>query len=185
MIFFHIVSNLLDESLDPTILRIGSRSTKGWKSLNGWRTRYDAILTRAWGCRGDPHVGQELAKPIGGMGRQSFQDVFEVSERIDLMTLARSHQAVQGCRRPAPSITPYEQVVLAPDGLRTHTPFRDVVVDAQLTIAGIGLEILPLVSCIRNRLADRALGKDSSALLIQPAARPSAFDDGTVRCRIT
>jgi hypothetical protein len=30
--------------------------------------------------RGDPGVGQEFAKPVGGMGRQPLQDVFEVSE---------------------------------------------------------------------------------------------------------
>lgn len=49
MIFFHIVSSLLDESLDPDILRIVSRSTKGWKVPNSRQTRYDASLTRAWG----------------------------------------------------------------------------------------------------------------------------------------
>ena len=33
---------------------------------------------------GEPNIGQEFAKLISGMCRQSFQNVLEVSERIDL-----------------------------------------------------------------------------------------------------
>jgi hypothetical protein len=85
--------------------------------------------------RGDPGVGQEFAEPIGGMGRQPLQDVFQVGERIDPVTLAASHQAIQGRRRPAASVAPDEQVVLATDGLSTQAPLRDVVVYAGLPVA--------------------------------------------------
>jgi hypothetical protein len=54
----------------------------------------------------EPGVGQEFAKPIGGMRRQTLQDILEIGERIDLVTLASSHQAIQGGRRPAAAITP-------------------------------------------------------------------------------
>src|SRR5215471_8891196 len=38
--------------------------------------------------RGAPGIGQEFAQPIGGMSWQPLQDVFQVGERIDPMTLA-------------------------------------------------------------------------------------------------
>jgi hypothetical protein len=60
----------------------------------------------------DPGVGQEFNQPIDGMGRQPFQDILEVGERIDVMTLATSHQAIQGRRRPAAAITPNKQIML-------------------------------------------------------------------------
>jgi hypothetical protein len=34
----------------------------------------------------DPGVGQEFAKLIGGMARQSFQDILPAGKRIDPMT---------------------------------------------------------------------------------------------------
>jgi hypothetical protein len=73
------------------------------------------------------------------MGGQLLHDVLEVGERVDSVTLTAPHQAVQGRRRPVASVTFDEQVVLAPDGLSTQTPFRDVVVDAQLAVASVGL----------------------------------------------
>src|SRR5262249_36243124 len=66
--------------------------------------------------------------------------------------------------------TPDEQVVLATDGLGTQTPLRHVVVDAQLALAGIRLEILPLRPRIRDGLADRTLRQNLAALLLQPLA---------------
>jgi hypothetical protein len=33
-------------------------------------------------------VGQEVARSIGGMGRQPFRDVLEIGDRVDLMTPA-------------------------------------------------------------------------------------------------
>ena len=59
-----------------------------------------------------PSVGQELAERLRGMRRQPFQDVLEVGERINLVTLAAGHQAVQRRRRPAASVAPDEKVVL-------------------------------------------------------------------------
>jgi hypothetical protein len=56
----------------------------------------------------EPGVRQEFTQPIDGMGRQPFQDFLEVGERIDLVPLTASHEAVQGRRRPAASITPDE-----------------------------------------------------------------------------
>ena len=87
-----------------------------------------------------------------------------------LTSISRSagHQAVQGHRRPDASVAPDEQVVLSPDGLGTQTPFRHVVVDAQLAVARVGLEIFPLRPGVRNRLADRALRQNLAALLLQP-----------------
>jgi hypothetical protein len=41
-----------------------------------------AVLQEVFGMRGDPCVGQEFAKLIGGMGGQSLQDVLELCERI-------------------------------------------------------------------------------------------------------
>jgi hypothetical protein len=35
----------------------------------------------------DPGIGQQFAEPIGGMRRQSFQNVLEVSKGIDLDTM--------------------------------------------------------------------------------------------------
>ncbi len=35
----------------------------------------------------DPGVGQEVAKPISGMGRQPLQDILEVGKGIDPVTL--------------------------------------------------------------------------------------------------
>ena len=56
----------------------------------------------------DPGVRQEFTKPIDGMGRQPFQDILEEGERIDLVPLPASHEAVLGRRRPAAAITPDE-----------------------------------------------------------------------------
>jgi hypothetical protein len=53
-----------------------------------------------------PRVGQELAERLRGMRRQPLQDILEVGERIDLVPLTASHEAVQGRRGPAASITP-------------------------------------------------------------------------------
>ena len=107
----------------------------------------------------DPGIGQEFAEPIGGMRRQTLQDILEVGERIDLMTLATAHQAVQGRRRPAAPVTPDEQVILPSDGLSTQAPFRDVVVDAQLAIEGVGPEIGPLGSGYEMALPTGLLGR--------------------------
>src|SRR5262245_227444 len=105
------------------------------------------------------------------MARQPLQEVFQVGEWIDLMAPAAAHQAIQRRRSPAATVTPDEQVVLATDGLRTQTPLRDIVVDAQLAIAGVGLEVLPLGLCIRDGLADRTLGQGLVVLLVQPGER--------------
>lgn len=56
----------------------------------------------------DPGVGQEVAKPISGMGRQPLQDILEVGKGIDPVTLATLHQAIQSRRRPAVPVTPDE-----------------------------------------------------------------------------
>ncbi|XBH07848.1 hypothetical protein V5E97_17995 [Singulisphaera sp. Ch08] len=42
-----------------------------------------------------PNIGQELAKPIRRVACQPLQDVFQVRERIDVVTLAARHQAIQ------------------------------------------------------------------------------------------
>jgi hypothetical protein len=60
----------------------------------------------------DPGIGQESAKPIGELRRQTLQDILEVRVRIDLMPIAASRQAVRGRRRPAAMVgdrTPLEQ----------------------------------------------------------------------------
>ena len=64
--------------------------------------------TSSVGIRDDPGIGQEVAKLTGGMRRQTLQDILEVGERIDLMTLASSYEAIQGGRGPAAAITPNE-----------------------------------------------------------------------------
>jgi hypothetical protein len=61
----------------------------------------------------EPGIRQEFVKPIGGKRRETLQDILEIGERIDLMTLACPHQAIQGGRRPATAITPNEQVILS------------------------------------------------------------------------
>jgi hypothetical protein len=59
----------------------------------------------------DPGNGPEFATPIGGMGRHPFHDVFQVGERINLMTLSASRHAIQRSRRPAASVSPDEHLV--------------------------------------------------------------------------
>ena len=58
--------------------------------------------------RRDPGIGQEFPKLIARMRRQTLQHILEVGERIDLMTLAAPHEAIQSGRRPAAAITPNE-----------------------------------------------------------------------------
>jgi hypothetical protein len=69
---------------------------------------YEATSSRVR-IRGDPGIGQEFAKPISGMGGQPLRDVLQVSEWVDSMTLATTHQAIQGRRRPSAPVTPNAQ----------------------------------------------------------------------------
>src|SRR5262249_49730427 len=89
----------------PTSVACGirSRAANAQRSPNDLVISYEATLLRV-GIRGDPGIGQEFAEPSGGMGRQPLQDVFEVSVRIDAVTLAAPHQAIQRRRRPAASV---------------------------------------------------------------------------------
>jgi hypothetical protein len=48
--------------------------------------------------RGEPEVGQQLIELIRGMGRQAWQDIPEVRERIDIMALAGAGQGVEDHR---------------------------------------------------------------------------------------
>jgi hypothetical protein len=70
------------------------------------------------------------------MGREPLQDVFQVDERIDPMTLSAAHWAIQRSGRPAAPITPDEEEVPSPEGLSSQRPLGEVVVDGQLTVAG-------------------------------------------------
>jgi hypothetical protein len=90
-------------------------------------------------------VGPEFSQPIGGMRRQPPDDILEVGEGIALETLAAHHRAGHGRCRPVAAITSNESVVFASNGLIAHKTFRDVVVDAQFTVAGGDLEIVLLV----------------------------------------
>jgi hypothetical protein len=89
--------------------------------------------------RFQPSVGQDLTKAIRRIARQPLQDVFQVRERINLVSLAARHQAIQRCRRPAASVTSNEHVGLSTDRLRAEAPLRDVVIDAQLAVEGVRL----------------------------------------------
>ena len=61
---------------------------------------------------------RRVTRPINGMGRKPLQGVFEVDERIDLVSLATCHEAIQGCRCLGASITPYKKVIVPSNGLR-------------------------------------------------------------------
>jgi hypothetical protein len=98
--------------------------------------RYDAALRRAWGFAAIQVSGKSSqSRSAGWVGIRSRMSL-EVEERVDPVTLAAAHQAIQVRRRPAASITSNKHVVFSSDGLSTKTPFRDVVVDAQLAYRG-------------------------------------------------
>ena len=96
--------------------------------------------------RGDPDIGQELTKPNRRMATQTLQHILEVGEWIDVMATAAPHQTVESSRGAAAPITCNEHVVLSSNGLSTEASFPDVVIDAQIAVAGVGLKILPLGS---------------------------------------
>jgi hypothetical protein len=89
--------------------------------------------------RGDPDIGQELTKPNRRMARQTLQHILEACEWIDVMASAAPHQTVESSRGTAPPITSSEHVALSSNGLSTEASFRDVVIDAQIAVAGVGL----------------------------------------------
>src|SRR5262245_11519001 len=78
----------------------------------------------------------------------------------------------------------FEAGIIAADGLSTQAPLRGIVVDAQVAVASVGLEVLPLGLRIRDGLADRALGQG-----VRPCSSnhsPKESSSGTAfRCRIT
>ena len=76
------------------------------------------------------------------MARQPLQDVPQVDERIDPMTLSAAHQAIQRRGRPAAPITPDEEEVPSTEGLSPQRPIGEVFVYAQLTVAGVGPQVL-------------------------------------------
>jgi hypothetical protein len=61
----------------------------------------------------EPDVGQKLIELIRRMGRQTTEDVLEVSKGIDIVVLAGAGERVEDRRRPAAPVAPEEGPVPA------------------------------------------------------------------------
>jgi hypothetical protein len=134
----------------------------------------------------EPRVGQQLREPVDRMSRQSLEHILQVGERIAPEPLAAADEAIQDRRRPAAPVTPDEEEVLPTEGLSPQRPLGEVVVDAQLAVAGVRLVIPPLRLGVGDGLAERALfldiltGQDIENRLL---AKATWYVDGEVQVK--
>lgn len=129
---------------------------------------YDATLCLAWGWAATQASGKSSPSRLRGWDGSHSRTSLKKSNgsawcRLQLPTT----QYKVAAARPPRSLSTNKEFLRPMAWART---LRDVVVDAQLAISGVGLKIFRLISCIPNRLTDRALGGNVSTWLVQPLA---------------
>ena len=83
----------------------------------------------------------------------------QIGEAVDVVVLACRREAEEHGRRVAAGVAADKQPVLAANADQLQRPLAEVVVDVQITVAGIALERLPLIQHVVDGRGDRALGQ--------------------------
>lgn len=87
-----------------------------------------------------PLIGKQLSQSAARVGADAFEDVAQVSERIDIESLARGDEASQDRRSPSAIVTSKEHPVFPSDRDTTQTVLGTVVVDLHVTIFAVADE---------------------------------------------
>ncbi len=103
---------------------------------------------------------------------QVEQDVPNIRPRFQAMTLG-SRQNGEQHRRPWSRLgTSQELPVLPSNGLESHRPLRDIVIDRQPAVAHVLPQRSPLVPSVGHRFSQGRLGQGSARQVIQIALDP-------------
>lgn len=121
-------------------------------------------------------IGQEIAKlGLRPSVNDELGDEMNVCARVDLMRDARRDDAQDRRGTLAALIEPREQPVFAAEDQTTQLAFAPVVRDLDVAIFEEEREARPLPMHVSESCAERSLGRDHEALLIDPRAK--AVDD--------
>lgn len=93
------------------------------------------------------------------MGADAFEDVAQVSERIDVESFTRGDEAGQDRCRPSTVVASKKHPVLASDRDSTQAALGTVVVNLQVAVFAVTDQRFP----VRQRVGDGLAPRDSSA----------------------
>lgn len=108
------------------------------------RGRESGGVVLGGGLSGFPVIGEEVVEAVDGMSADAVEDVEEVSEGVDLESLAGRHKAGEDRGGSPAVVASEEQPVFSSDSNSPQAAFGAVVVYLEVSVPAVSAQGVPV-----------------------------------------